>query len=113
MTSAPPTHSQAYNGQGPLASECFSQLKAAYSVRNGAHKKAEEPYLHPFVSKRREMLKLVPTKAFLQPAKAAAMCTAPRTETRPPPPIPSSKQIVPTDNMWPKFHDEYTRLKGF
>ena len=124
MTSATPTHSQAYNGQGPLASERFSRLKAAYSARNGAHKKAEEPYLHPFVSKRREMLKPVPTKAFLQPAKAAAMCTAPRIETCPPPPIPpfllaqnlSSKRIVPTDNMRPKFHDEYTHhqwLKGF
>ena len=62
------------------------------------------------------MAKLVPTKAFLQPAKAAAMCTAPHAETRPPPPIPpfllaqniSSKQIVPTDNMRPKLHDKYT-----
>ena len=27
-------------------------------------------------------------QGFLQPAKAAAMCTAPRAETRPPPPIP-------------------------
>ena len=48
--------------------------------------RAEEPYLHPFVSKRREMAQPVPTKAFLQPAKAAAMCTAPRAETLPPPP---------------------------
>ena len=63
------------------------------------------------------MLKLVLTKALLQPAKAAAMCTVPRAETRPPPPIQpfllaqnlSSKQIAPTDNMQPKFHDEYTR----
>ena len=45
----------------------------------------------------------------------------PRTETRPPLPIPpfllaqnlSSKRIVPTDNMWPKLQDEYTQwLKG-
>ena len=34
------------------------------------------------------MVKPVLTKAFLQPAKAATMCTAPRAETRPPPPIP-------------------------
>ena len=62
------------------------------------------------------MAKPVPTKAFLQPAKAAAMCMAPRAETRPPPPIPpfllaqnlSSKRIAPTDNMRPKLHDEYT-----
>ena len=69
------------------------------------------------------MAKLVPTKAFLQPAKTAVMCTAPCTETHPPPPIPpillaqnlSSKLIAPTDNMRPKLHDEYTRhqwLKG-
>ena len=72
------------------------------------------------------MAKPVPTKAFLQPAKAAAMCTAPHAETRPPPTYPtffasakpiyiSSKQIAPTDNGWPKLHDEYSRhqwLKG-
>ena len=46
------------------------------NARNGAPKKAEEPYLRPFVSKRREMPKPVPTKAFLQPAKAAAMSRA-------------------------------------
>ena len=51
-------------------------MKTAYSARNGAPKEAEEPYLRPFVSKRREMAKPVLTKAFLQPAKAAAMCTA-------------------------------------
>ena len=44
-------------------------------------------------------------QGFLQPAKAAVICTAPRAETCPPPPIPSfllaqkpifKKQIVPT-----------------
>ena len=90
-------------------------MKTAYSVRNGAHREAEEPYLPPFVS-RREMAKPVPTKAFLQPAKAAAMCMAPHAETCPLPPIPpfllaqnlSSKRIVPSDNMQPKLHDEYS-----
>ena len=58
------------------------------------------------------------TKAFLQPAKAAAMCTAPRAETHPHSPIHipplllvqnlSSKRIAPIDNMRPKLHDEYT-----
>ena len=46
-------------------------------------------------------------KAFLQPAKAAAMCMALCAETRPPPPIPpflvaqnlSSKRIAPTDKV--------------
>jgi len=60
-----------------------------------------------------EMVQPVLTKAFLQPAKEAAMCTAPRAETRPPPPFPpflqaqslSSKRIAPTDNMWPKSDD--------
>ena len=51
-----------------------------YSARNGAPKEAEEPYLSPFVSKRREMAKAVLTKAFLHPAKAAAMCTAAQGE---------------------------------
>ena len=58
-----------------------------------------------------------PVKAFLQPAKAAAMCTASHVETRPPPPIPPfllaqnlpSKRIAPTDNMQPKLHEKYTR----
>ena len=115
MTSATPTNQQAYNGQGPPTSECFSRLKTVYSARNGALKKAEEAYLCPFVSKRRELPKPVPTKAFLQPAKAAAMCTAPRAETHLPPPIPpfwlaqnlSSKWIAPTDNMRLKLHNEY------
>jgi len=80
MTSSTPTHKKAYNGQGPPTSERFSRLKTAYSARNGAPREAEEPYLRPFVSKRREMAKPVPTKAFLQPAKAAAMCTAARGE---------------------------------
>jgi len=55
----------------------------------------------------------VPTKAFLQPAKAAAMCTAHHAETRPPSLIPllllaqnlSSKWVAPTDNMRPKSDD--------
>ena len=59
------------------------------------------------------MFQPVLTKAFQQPANAAAMCTAPRAETRPPPPILpflqvqnlSSKRIAPTDNMWPKSDD--------
>ena len=69
------------------------------------------------------MAKPLPTKAFLQPAKATAMCTAPHAETRPPPPILSfllaqnlsSKRTPLTDNMRSKLHDEYTRhqwLKG-
>ena len=74
---------------------------------------AEEPNPRLFVSKKREMAKPVLTKAFLQPAKAAAMCTALRAETRPIQPFLlaqnlSSKQIVPTDNVWPKLHDKYT-----
>ena len=70
-----------------------------------------------------EMPNPVPTRAFLQPAKAAAVCTAHCAETRPPPPIPpfllaqnlSSKWIAPADNMQPKLYDEYAHhqwLKG-
>ena len=109
--------------RGPPTSERFSRLKTAYSARNGAPKEAKEPYLRPFVSKRREMANPVLTKAFLQLAKAAAMCTALQGEPTPPPPFPpfllaqnlSSKRIAPTDNVRPKLHDEYTRhqwLKG-
>ena len=88
MTSATPTHWRTYDGQGSLTTKCFSQLKTVYNARNGAPTKAEEPYLRLFVLKRREMVQPVMTKAFLQPAKAAAMCTAPHAETRPLPPIP-------------------------
>jgi len=50
-------------------------------------------------------------------AKTAAMCTAPRAEIHPPPPIPpslpaqnlSSKRIAPTDNMQPKLHGKCAR----
>ena len=55
------------------------------------------------------MPKPVPTKAFLQPAKAAAMCTAPCAGSRPPPPIPPFLLVQ-------NLHDEYTGhqwLKGF
>ena len=62
------------------------------------------------------MAKPMPTKALLQPVKAATMYMAPRAETRPPPPIPTfllaqnpSKRIAPTDNVQPKLHDKYTR----
>ena len=58
-------------------------------------------------------VRTVLTKAFQQPANAAAMCTAPRAETRSPPPIPpflqaqnlSTNRIAPTDNMRSKSDD--------
>ena len=69
------------------------------------------------------MAKPVMTKASLQPAKAAAVCTAACGE---PTHFPlshhfllaqnlCSKRIAPTDSMRPNLHDEYTRhqwLKG-
>ena len=71
------------------------------------------------------MAQPVSTKAVLQPAKAAAMRTAPHAETRPPFPILafllaqnlSLKQITPTDNMRPKSDNakrlhQCPRLKG-
>ena len=67
-------------------------------------------------AKRREIGNPAPTKAFLQPAKAAA-CALQLRGTHPPPipsfllaPNLSSKRIALTDNMRPKLHDEYTRL---
>ena len=65
----------------------FSDWKLPTVPEMELPKEAEEPYLHPF-KKRREMAKPVPTKAFLQPAKAAGMCMAPCGETHSPPPIP-------------------------
>ena len=63
------------------------------------------------------MAQSVPTKAFLQPAKAAAMCTAPHVYL---PLYPTffatqnllSKWIAPTDNIRPKMHDEYNVISG-
>ena len=61
------------------------------------------------------MAQPVSTKAFLQPAKTAAMCTVCHDNACPPLPIQpfllaqnlsSTKQIAPTNNMWPKLHDE-------
>ena len=75
--------------EGFLTSDCFSRLKTVYSARNGAPTKAEEPFLCQFVFKRREMAQLVPTRAFLHPANAAAMCTVPHAKTRPTFPYPS------------------------
>ena len=57
-----------------------------------------------------------PASADQRPAKTAAMCTACPDYAHPPYPIPpflvtqnlSSKWIVPTDNMRPELHDEYT-----
>ena len=94
-----------------------------YKSRNGAPTRGGEWFLRLFVLTRWEMVQLVPTKAFLQPAKAAAMCTAPWAETCPPPPILpfllaqnlSSKRIAPTDNMRPKSDDaiwHHRWLKG-
>ena len=51
----------------------FPNSNCLYSARNAAPKKAEEPYLHSLASKNAQP---VPSKAFLQPAKAAAMYTA-------------------------------------
>ena len=54
-------------------SDHWTLLPTERTATNGAPKQAEEPYLRLFVSKKkREMAKL-----FLQPTKAAVMCTAP------------------------------------
>ena len=69
------------------------------------------------------MVQPVLTKAVLQPAKATAMCMTCHDYAHQPLPVPlffvnakpSSKRIVPTDNMWPKSDDpkkRYWWLKG-
>ena len=88
-------------------------VNAAYKSGNGAPTRGGKWFLCLFVPTRREIPQPVPTNAFLQPAKGAAMCTAPHAETCPPTPIPpfvlaqnlSSKRIAPTDNMRPKSDD--------
>ena len=65
----------------------------------------------PICAKKLRIVQPVPTKAFLQPAKTATICTACHKYAHLPPPIPvfillaqniSSKPIAPTDNMQPK-----------
>ena len=75
MTSATPTHYRPYNCEDPSTSEFFSQLKSAYSARNGAPKMAEEPYLRPFCDEKERN------------AQASAVKGFSRAETHPPPPI--------------------------
>ena len=59
------------------------------------------------------MVQAMSTKAILQPAKEATMCTACQNYSHPPPLIPPysqilvSKLIVLTDNMWPKSDNAY------
>ena len=59
---------------------------STYNNWNGVRKKAEEPFLRPFVLNRRETAQPVPTKAFLQPDKIAAMCMACHDYAHPLPP---------------------------
>ena len=61
------------------------------------------------------MARPVPTKAFLQPTKTAAMSMACHDYAHTLPLIPSVLLVAPTDNIRPKLHDEYTHsqwLKG-
>ena len=63
------------------------------------------------------MAQPVLAKAFLQPAKIVAMYCHPGGDTHPSHPILhfllvqnlSLQWIAPTDNNWPKLHDEYIR----
>ena len=84
--------------------------------------KAEECFLHPFVLKRREMTKPVPTKVYSQPrqpqcAKHVMIMLAHLLQSHHFLLVQnlSSRRIAPTNNMRPKLHDEYSRhqlLKG-
>ena len=56
-------------------SECSAWLKMAYRSGSGVPTRGEEWFLCPFVLTRWEMVQPVSTKAILQPAKAATMCT--------------------------------------
>ena len=71
-------------GRGVLSTPiCVKKEGNAQASANQGFSTASQGSYHvhgtpccPFVSKRREMPKPVPTRDFLQPAKAAAMCTA-------------------------------------
>ena len=71
----------------------------------------QKQFLHHFVVKRREMAQPVLTKAFVQLAKTATMCYHLEGDTH----LPLShlaqnlclKQIALTENVRPKYHDEY------
>jgi len=93
MTSAMPTHYRVYNNASPMT-------ETVYSAKNGSLNK-QRSLIYASLSQRRDMAQPVPIKAFLQSAKVAAMCTAPRAETSPPPPIPtffaSTKPIFKMD----------------
>ena len=99
-----------------LASLQWSELSNGWKLSTVA----EEPFLRPFVLKKKEMAQPVPTKSFLQPSKTTTVCMACHDYDRFILPFLlgqylSSKRIAPTDNMRPKLHDEYTRhqwLKG-
>ena len=79
--------------------------ETVYSAKNGSLNK-QRSLIYASLSQRRDMAQPVPIKAFLQSAKVAAMCTAPRAETSPPPPIPtffaSTKPIshVAQNDIW-------------
>ena len=82
-----------------LTSECFSRLKTVCSAENRLPKKAEEPYLC-LCQIGEKWPRQVQTRAFLQPAKAPAMSTAPCAKTCPPPLshlFPSTKPIFKVD----------------
>ena len=104
--------------------KCFSWLKTAYSARNGAPScKGRGAVSTRVCAKKERNGPAGAGQSFLklarQPPCARHVMTMPANL-----PYPiflllvqnlSSKQIAPTDNMRPKFHDEYTRhqwLKG-
>jgi len=87
----------------------FLLTETAYSARNGAPTKTEEWFLRPLEPKERKMAQPVLNKAFLQPAKTVATCTACCDYVCH---LPLSTLYASTR---PKLHDEYTHhqwLKG-
>ena len=92
------------------------QTESFLNVRNGAPTRRKECFLGPFVQESRTVAHLALTWAFLQPVATDAMHCHPPGDTHPPALIPlflltqnlSSKRIVPTDNMWPNFNDDYS-----
>ena len=85
------THSASFQWSGFSDQRVFHLTECCLEVQKRCPYKGRgvEWFLSLFVLTRWEMVQPVPTNTFLQPAKAAAMCTAPHAKkTRPPPPIP-------------------------
>ena len=97
-----------------VTSKRFARLKTVYSARNGAPTKAEEWFLYSFVKGEKW-----PSQCWLRPfySQLGQLTCAWHVMDIPAhlslsrlfaSAKPIFKRNAPTDNMWPKLHDDYT-----